>query len=163
LEDTAVNEIMKQRKKYISGLVSEKRRMRIVWNSAPIPDFEMLANAAKENLGIPTEMVGFILAKEMGVEDLRETFMKRQEMNDQAIESFLKRKNLRVTSKTTGMDKDVKEGKSSENKAKSKPKSDEGGSSTRKRKSSDSKNDSSSKDKEPKKKKPSTKKKGPKD
>lgn len=103
VEDAAVREIMKQRKRYVKGLLDDKRRIRIVWNSAPIPDFEMLATASKENLGIPPEMVGFIISKEMGVEDLREAFVQKEKLKDRDVATFLARNGLKIASKTTGL------------------------------------------------------------
>jgi hypothetical protein len=120
VENVFVSEIIANRKNYLDDLVDETHRITIVWNSAPLPDVELLIQASKEGLGIPAELVGVIVASELGLEELREEYARKEEMEDKRIENYLKRKNLRVTSKTTGEDKNG--GKNGEAKAKGKEK-----------------------------------------
>ena len=105
MEDVFVNEIISNRKEYLNDLVDETNRITIVWSSAPLPDIELLISASKEGLGIPAEMVGVIIASELGLEELREQYVRKEEMEDKKIETYLKRKNLKVSSKTTGEEK----------------------------------------------------------
>lgn len=105
MEDVFVNEIIANRKDYLNDLVDETHRITIVWNSAPLPDVELLIQASKEGLGIPAELVGVIVASELGLEEMREEMIRKEENEDKKIENYLKRKNLKVTSKTTGEEK----------------------------------------------------------
>ncbi len=105
MEDVFVNEIVSQRKGCLNKLVDETDRITIVWNSAPLPDIELLISASKEGLGIPAPMVGQILANDMGLEDMYKEFLALEAIEDKKIEHYLIRKNLKVTSKTTGAEK----------------------------------------------------------
>jgi hypothetical protein len=105
MEKVFVGEIMRGRKKYLNALVDETHRLTIVWNSAPLPDVELLIQASEKGLCIPAEMVGAIVASELGLEELREEFARKERMEDKQIEHYLKRKNLKVSSKTTGAEK----------------------------------------------------------
>ncbi len=112
MENVLVDEIISGRKQYLNALVDEPNRITIVWNSAPLPDIELLIQASKEGLGIPSELVGTIVAGELGLQDMRRQMVRQQEIDDKKIENYLKRNNLKITSKVTGVDKDSKSAKS---------------------------------------------------
>lgn len=103
-EDVLVNEILRGRKKYLNALVDETHRLTIVWNSAPLPDVELLIQASEKGLGIPSEMVGAIITGEQGLEDSRKEYAQKEQMNDKMIERYLKENNLKIVSKTTGIE-----------------------------------------------------------
>jgi hypothetical protein len=97
VEDFLVGEMMTQRKGYLTDLLGESKRIRIVWNSTPMPDLEILVSAHKEGIGVPSEMVVDIIAEQMGLVDRLEHYRKREKVHDREIEAYAKKRRSQLT------------------------------------------------------------------
>jgi hypothetical protein len=90
VEDVIVDDIMKQRIEYMEDILDDSKPLTIIWDSAPIPDVELIIKAGEKGL-LPVKMVGKIISNEMGIEDVYENEIQQQEHRDKEIEDFLKR------------------------------------------------------------------------
>jgi hypothetical protein len=95
VENVIVEDVMSQRKEYMKGILDDPKPLTIVWDSAPIPDVELIIKAGEKGL-LPSRMVGRIISNEMGIEDVFDYEMQQEEHRDKEIENFLKKNKERL-------------------------------------------------------------------
>jgi len=106
VENVIVEDVMSQRKEYMKGILDDPKPLTIIWDSAPIPDVELIIKAGEKGL-LPSRMVGRIISNEMGIEDVFDNELQEEEYREKEIENFLKRNKERLGISIAGGRKEI--------------------------------------------------------